>query len=207
MTPVEISAAPRQTGTSAARQTRREESVPCVLYGPNTEPVHFSVSELDLNPLIYTDEAHTVRVTVEGESYDCIIKAMQFDPITDRPRHVDFLRLVEGRPIKTTLPVRYTGTSKGQQAGGVPRQVLKKIQIQCLPEVIPAYLSVDVTDIGIGDTLHVSDVEKEGIEFLASGRQTLFTVVPPRGGLAAATEDEEGEESADAAEVPATEEA
>lgn len=200
MTPIEINAASRETGTSAARQTRRDGNVPCVLYGPKTEPVHFHVDQLDLRPLIFTDQAHTVRVNIGDESHDCIIKAMQFDPITDQPRHVDFLRLVEGRRIKLTVPMRFVGTSKGQQSGGVPRQVLKNIQIQCLPGVIPAYVSVNVENIGIGDTLHVSDLDEEGIEFLASDRQTLFTVVPPRG-LAATEEDDEGEEGAEGEEV------
>ena len=100
----------RETGKKAAKATRKAGLVPCVLYGPHTEPVHFAVPTLSLRPLIHTTEQHRVTVNVGGDSLDAILKEVIFHPVTERPWHVDFQALTAGEMFTTTIPVELVGT-------------------------------------------------------------------------------------------------
>ena len=79
----------RETGKRANKALRKEDIVPCVLYGHGIEPVHFGVPTLNLRPLIYTHEAHRVALKVEGKEWDCILKNVDFDPVSDSPTHAE----------------------------------------------------------------------------------------------------------------------
>ena len=111
MDAIKLDVKPRETGKRAAKAIRRAEEVPCVLYGHHTDPVHFRVPALDLRPLIYTAETHRVELALDGEAYDCIVKQIDFHPVTDMPIHADFLALTEGETIDLTIPVVTVGTA------------------------------------------------------------------------------------------------
>lgn len=191
METITIDAAPRGVGKQAARAVRREGNVPCVLYGHHVDPVAFQVPELSLHPLIYTTELHVVRVQVEGASWDCVVKDIDFHPVTDRPIHVDFQVLQSGERMTLTVPVRYHGTPAGQKEGGDTQVLAHEVEIRCLPKDIPSYIDVDIEALNIGDAIHIGDLEVPGVEFVAEPGRTIVTVVAPR--LAAALEEEEAE--------------
>ena len=174
-----LEAEPRTPGKSQARNARREEKVPCVLYGRDTDPVSFTVPELAMRPLIFTNETHRVSVEVDGDSWECILKTVDFHPVTDFPIHADFQVLTEGQELTLTVPVRYVGTPMGQTEGGDTQYVLTEIDVRCMPKDIPTHIEVNVEELEIGDSIHVRDLEKEGLEFAAAPEQTLVTVVPP----------------------------
>ena len=206
----------RETGKRAAKAVRRAEEVPCVLYGQHTDPVHFSVPVLDMRPLIYTAETHRVAFDLGGETYDCIVKHIDFHPVTDVPIHADFLALTAGETITMTIPVVTVGAAPGIKAGGILSQPLNDLEISCLPKDIPGQIEVSIEGMEIGDSVHVSDLEVENVEILTDPARTVVTITVPRaeeepeeeegllleGELAEGEEGEgiEGEEGEDAGE-------
>lgn len=203
MDAMKLEGLPRETGKRATRSARNAGMVPCILYGHRNEPVAFQVPVQALNPLIYTEETHVVRVEVEGESWDAIMKQADFDPVTDVVRHADFQVLTAGEAITITVPVQFLGTPVGQTEGGDTQVVLHDVTLRCLPKDIPSHIEVDIAQLAIGDAIHVRDLEVEGVEFITPPQQTLVTVVPPR--LEALATDEEELEVGEGGEVDTAE--
>lgn len=166
----------RDLGKRAAKSVRNSGSVPCVLYGPELEPVHFQLTEFSLHPLIFTHETHTIEISLDGNSWPCILRDIDFHPVTDKPIHVDFQLLTEGQTIRVTIPVQLVGTPAGQLEGGVTQQVITEIEIECLPKDIPSHLELEISALNIGDTLHVSDLIVANFTVLTSLDHTIVTV-------------------------------
>ncbi len=177
---ITLAAQPREAGKSGARVARRNGDVPCVLYGHHVEPVAFQVSEKSLKPLIYTDETHLVEVEIDKDAWRCILKDIAYHPVTDRPLHADFQVLQEGEKITMSVPVRYIGTPIGQTHGGRTDYVVNELGVTCLPKDIPSHVDVDVTEIDIGQAIHVSDLDFPALEFHAPDDQILMTILKPR---------------------------
>ncbi len=213
MDAIKINAAPRTPGKSGARAARRAKEVPGVLYGNGFEPVTFQIPELDMRPLIYTAETHRVELTVGSETYDCILKDFDMHPVTDRTYHADFLVLRAGETLTMTVPVQYRGTPIGVKEGGDLDVYRNEITVVVLPKDIPSHIDVDVSNMAIGDSIHIEDVTlPEGVVFDGTENITLAIVSAPR--LEEVEEVDEdvdvlGEAGADpeddADEVPATE--
>lgn len=176
---ITLEAKPRALGKSAAKAVRRQGEVPCVLYGPHQEPIHFRVPALALRPLIFTTEAHRVALSLEGQTYDCLLKDIQFHPVTDAPVHADFYALTAGEAVIVTVPIQLVGTAAGVKAGGVLAQPLTELEIRCLPKDIPGHVEADVSGLGIGDALHVADLRVENAEVLTDPGLTVATVTAP----------------------------
>jgi large subunit ribosomal protein L25 len=180
MEAINLEAARREAGKSATKQVRREGYVPAVVYGSEEKPMPIKVSELDLRPLIFTDEFHRVSVDVDGTSYECILKDVDFHPVTDRVRHADFQVLHPGQRIKLNIPVHFKGTAIGQKEGGLAQTFVNEISIKALPKDLPNFFEVDITEMTIGDSVMVRDLDREGIEILTPSDQTLVTITVPR---------------------------
>lgn len=177
---ITLDAQPRDLGKSASRAIRRNKEVPCVLYGPHAEPVHFRLSVLDMRPLIFTSTAHLVDLNLDGETYSCILKDVTYHPVTDVPVHADFYALTAGEAITVTVPVVLTGSAPGVEAGGILNQTLNEIELSCLPKHIPGSIEVDISALGLGDSLHVSDLSVENVEILTDEARTVVTINAPR---------------------------
>ena len=161
MADIILSAEKRQKlGGSTALQLRNEGRVPGVVYGHGEPSIPFHVKALDLRPLIYTQETHTVQLQLAGEAQPirCILREVQFHPVTDRISHVDFIMLHAGEKIRIDVPVMLHGTPIGVRDGGVMDFTLHKLTIQVLPDAIPQHIDVDVTGLKIGQSIHVSDL-------------------------------------------------
>ncbi len=196
MQTITLEAKPRQTGKRAAKDIRRQGWVPCILYGHHVAPIPFQVPELALRPLIYTTETHVVQLQLDGQTWECILKDVEFHPVTDRPIHADFQVLQRGEKITVSVPVQVVGSAIGVQRGGVLHVVAHELEVRCLPQHIPAHIEVDVSALDIGDAIHVGDLKLEGLEFEDSPDQVVVVVEPPtvRGLL-----EEEGEAAPGAA--------
>ncbi|NNE70197.1 MAG: 50S ribosomal protein L25 [Rhodothermales bacterium] len=178
---IKLDAKPRTPGKGPARAARRNEEVPCILYGHTMDAsVPFQVGELDMRPLIYTAEFHRVEVSVGGESYDCILKHVDFHPVSDRPIHADFQLLTAGEKITLTVPLQIVGTSLGQRNGGSPVARVNELSVTCLPKDIPDHFQIDVTDIDVGDAVHLESIADEKYEFDLPLEATLFFVQAAR---------------------------
>ena len=180
MDAITLEAQPRETGKRAAKDVRRADEVPCVLYGQHTDPVHFRVPVLDMRPLIYTAENHRVAVKLDGEEFDCILKTVDFHPVTDTPIHADFQALTAGETITMTVPIVTVGEAPGVKAGGILSQALNDLEISCLPQDIPGQVEVSIEGMEVGDSVHVSDIELENVEILTDPARTVVTITVPR---------------------------
>ena len=193
---------PRETGKKATKAVRNAGLVPCVLYGAHTEPVHFAVETLKLRPLIFTAETYRVGISMDGEDHEAIVKETVFHPITDAPIHVDFLALTKGEALTMTIPIRLEGTARGVKAGGILSQPLNDLTIRALPKDIPGHVSIDISTMDVGESMHVSDLAfGDAIELVTDAQLTVATVTAPR----ALVEDEPEAEILDPEAVPATE--
>ena len=180
MNTVSLTAKPRSPGKGAARAVRRAGDVPCIMYGRHVASLPFSTSEKSLHPLIQTAKAHVVRITMGDDAWECVVKDIDFHPVTDRPMHVDFQVLHPGEAITLSVPVHYIGTSVGQTRGGRVRHTITELTVACLPRHIPAQIDVDVTNVAIGDAIHVRDLSLENLDIHAPDSQILMSVERPR---------------------------
>jgi large subunit ribosomal protein L25 len=151
-----------------------------VLYGHHTAPVAFQVPELQLNKLVYTTEAHIVEIRLDSAKFSCIMKEADFHPVTDRAIHADFQVLEKGEKITLTIPIKLHGTPIGQKEGGDTQVVLHEVEVRCFPANIPSHIDLDISELNIGDSIHIENLVTEGIELLGQPTQTVVTVVPPR---------------------------
>jgi len=177
---ITLAAQARESGKKGARSARRNGDVPCVLYGHHVDPVAFQVSEKSLKPLIYTAETHLVQVELDSDAWRCILKDIAYHPVTDRPLHADFQVLQEGEKVTMSVPVRYLGTPIGQTHGGRTDYIINELSVSCLPKDIPSQIDIDVTDVDIGDALHVADLDLPTLDIHAPDDQILMTILRPR---------------------------
>lgn len=166
-------------GKKAARQIRSQENVPGVIYG-GAQEVNFYASAKAFKPLVYTGEFQLAQVTVDGKSYKCILKDLQFDKVTDTLIHVDLLELVDDKKVIATLPIKFTGTSVGVKGGGKLITKIKSLKVKALPKDLKETISVDITDLDLNGNIRVEDVKVEGMEILNSPRIPIASVVLTR---------------------------
>jgi len=181
MQTITLNVQPRELGKKAVKAVRREGNVPCVLYGSHTEPIHFSVPVLDLRPLIHSSETYLVAFAMDGKEYECIVKTVDFHPVSNVPLHLDFQALTRGEAITVPVPIRLVGMAAGVKDGGNLSQPLFELEVRCLPKDIPGHISLDVSELNIGDSVHVSDIGLTGeIELLTDLARTIVNVAAPR---------------------------
>ncbi len=177
-----LEAKKRVLGTKGdLNQLRRDGFVPGVYYSKGKEQINFSVEEVVLNKLVYTAATNVIQLTFEGEeALGTIIKDVQFDPVTDRIVHFDLQGLTLGQVLQLEIPIYFVGSAVGVKEGGILQEQLHKLEVECLPRHIPQNLEVDVTDLNVGDSIHVSDLDFENIKIITNGEATVAAVVLPR---------------------------
>lgn len=180
MNVISINAQTRTPGKASARAARRQGNVPCIIYGHHVDAHPFVTSERSLHPLIYTNRTNIVNISLGDDSWECIVKDVSFHPVTDRPMHVDFQALQAGEKVTLSVPLNFVGVSVGQSRGGSPLFVLNELTVSCFPRDIPVQIDIDVSKVDIGDSVHIRDLERGALEFLAPGDQILMTVARPR---------------------------
>lgn len=166
-------------GKGAARALRSEGNALGVIYGVNGE-VHFYAPVLAFRDIVYTSDFKTADITVDGKTYKCILKDTQFDPITDKLIHADFLELADDRKVIANLPVRLVGQSAGVKAGGRLEQRLKTLRVRTYPKFLKEAIEVDITELQLNGNIRVEDVKDENYEFLNPARQPIASVVMTR---------------------------
>ena len=194
-------------GKKSTKALRDAELVPCVVYG-GEQPIHFSSTEKSFKSLVYTPDAHTVVIELEGKKIDAVLQDIQFHPITDKILHVDFYQLSADKPVVMEVPVRITGRAKGVVAGGVLRQSFRKLKIKALPANLPDEIVVDVTPLRIGNKLYVGSIKNEAYTFLHPDNAVVAAVKMSRNAMknaGAVVEDDDDEEAeGEAPEAEAT---
>jgi large subunit ribosomal protein L25 len=200
---LEIKAKVRKSvGNGPARVLRREGKIPAVLYGPKTEPIILSVDIKDIEQILKQGSFGQVLLNLviqngKAVTKPAMIKELQIHPVSGKFLHIDFYEIDMQRKIRVKVPVVAKGKSKGTEFGGLLQIIRRELEVLCLPTQIPDAIEVDVTDLDVGDSLHVKEIQLEGdIEIPADVNFTVVTVLSPKVELEVAEEEEEVEEEA-----------
>jgi large subunit ribosomal protein L25 len=193
-------------GKKSTKALRDAELVPCVVYGGG-EPLNFSAEERAFKGLVYTPEAHTVSIEVDGQTIPAVLQDIQFHPITDKILHADFYQLSDDKPVVMEVPVRITGRSKGVVAGGVLRQSFRKLKVKAIPANLPDEIVVDITSLKIGNKLYIGGIKAEGYSFMHPDNAVVVAVKMSRNAMKGAVveDDDEEEVAAEEGAAPAEE--
>lgn len=187
-----------------AGRLRREGKIPAVIYGHN-KPVHISVSATEFDLKFHVISENTlITINVDGKEYEVLVKDFQENMIMGQITHIDFYEVERGKVLKTRIPVILTGTSVGVKEGGLLEQHLHEIDIECLPKDIPAKIEIDITELQLGESVHISDLKiSDDVKILNSMDQSVVgvTTVKAEEEPETAEELEEGEEAAEETET------
>ncbi len=168
-----------ETGKKATRQLRSQEMVPSVIYG-GTQEVNFYAPAKAFKSLVYTSQFQLAEINVDGKSYTCILKDLQFDQVSDALNHVDLLELVEDKRIIADLPLKFNGTPSGVKEGGKLVTKMKSLKVKTLPKYLKENIEVDISNLELNGNIRVEDVKAENMEVMNSPRIPIASVVLTR---------------------------
>lgn len=164
------------------RSLRRAGQVPGVFYIHGETNIPIAVEEKSLRPLIFTSDTHVINLKFpnSGDDKNCILRDIQFDPVTDRPVHFDLQGLRADEEINIEVPIIITGgTPVGVRDGGVIQHIIHRLKISCLPKYIPQHVEVNAGELKINQFVHVRDLKMENVTVLENPDNTIVGVVPP----------------------------
>ena len=179
-----IIAQPRtERGKGAARTTRRAGRIPAVIYGHGREPASLTVSAVDFDHLLknVTGGSTVIEVEIDGTKVTTLIRELQRHPVRRSIVHIDFYEIRAGEVITVGVPIHLIGIPEGvRNSGGVLEQFHRELQIEVLPKNLPDVIDVDVTNLDLNDTIHVSDLTIANAKVLDVETTTICSVLPPR---------------------------
>ena len=152
---------------------------PGVIYGGESE-INFSAPAASFKSIVYTPEFMLADIKIDGKSYRCILKDLQFHKVTDLLSHVDFLELVEDKKVIASLPLKYTGVPAGVKAGGKLVTKMKSIKVKTLPKYLKEHIEVDLTNLELNENIRVENIVADNMEVLNSPRIPIASVTMTR---------------------------
>jgi large subunit ribosomal protein L25 len=183
-------------GKSVTRKLRVAGVIPANLYGSGGDPVTMQVKNADLIE-IFRHHGSNVLIELNFEGEEAIlslIREHQIHPVSRKSVHLDFQRVQLGKPINVIIPIEVVGEAPGvRNFGGILEQITRSVEVSCLPREIPDSYVVDVSELDINESIHISDLEAGNVEFLVDDSQIIVNVSPPRLSTEV-DETEEGEE-------------
>ena len=182
-------------GKKATKAVRDAGMVPCVIYGGN-QPVHFVADERAFKDLVYTPNAHTVVVELNGTSYNVIMQDIQFHPVSDKILHIDFFQLSDDKEIIMEVPVKVTGTSPGVLLGGVLRLNQRRLKVKALPKNLPDFVEANISELQMGNKLYVTKLEANNFKLMHPDNTVVCQVRISRAAMKAAQEAAKAEKGA-----------
>jgi len=204
---IELQAATRKsTGNGPARALRREGRVPAILYGPADKPQMLSVGAHDFEEVVKEGNVgrSILNLVIDGgkQAKAAMIKELQIHPVDHGLIHIDFYAVDMARKVRVNVPVVTTGKSKGVEMGGMLQIIRRELEVLCLPDAIPQEITIDITQLDVGQSVHVEDIQLGGnVELPHEVNFTVLTILSQK--KAEVEEAEEGEEVAEAAEEAA----
>ena len=175
----------KTTGNGPARRLRRSGQIPAVLYGPDTESILLSVDAKEFEKVLKKSISGQVLLNLiiqNGETLtrSAMVQELQTHPVSREFLHIDFFEIAMDRKIKVKVPVVITGKSRGVEEGGILQIVRRELEMLCLPLRVPESIEVDISDLGIGDSIHIGAIAlASDIEVLEEDHFTIVTVVSP----------------------------
>lgn len=183
-------------GKKAAKAMRKQNLIPCNLYGeaknadgaPEAMSIACPMSEL--RKIVYTPHIYVIKLVIDGEEYTAILKELQFHPVTDALLHVDFYEVNDQKPITIGIPVKLNGLAQGVRDGGRMNLSIRKINVTAKYQDIPEHLDIDVTNLAIGKSIKVGELNYEGLEMATSKNVVVCSIKATRKSIAAASDAE-----------------
>jgi large subunit ribosomal protein L25 len=180
MKTIEIAVKKRvKTGKTDTRNLRKEDNVPCVLYG-GEKVLHFYAHKNEFRKLVYTPEPLIVKLDIEGEKHEAIMQALQFHPVLDHINHIDFIEVDETKPVIINIPISLTGSCIGVKNGGKIREKKRYLKVRGLVKNLPEILEIDMTKIDVGQTVKVENLSYPNVELLDGPRSLVVAVISSR---------------------------
>ena len=178
-------------GKKASKLLRKEEMVPCNLYGEakkDGKPVALSFASpmSELRKIVYTPHIYVINLIIDGESHTAIMKELQFDPVTDAVIHIDFLEVNDQKPITIGIPVKLVGLAQGVRDGGRMNLSIRKINVTAPYQQIPEHLDIDVSALKIGKSIKVGELSFEGLDIATSKEVVVCSIKMTRAAQLAA---------------------
>ncbi|WP_298922844.1 50S ribosomal protein L25/general stress protein Ctc [uncultured Allomuricauda sp.] len=187
-------------GKVSTKALRNAGKVPCVLYGGD-KPLHFSADELAFRHLVYTPNAYTAVIELEdGQKLKAVLQDIQFHPVTDKILHIDFYQLFSDKPVTMNIPIRLEGTSPGVLNGGRLLFRKRKLSIKALPDLLPDFITIDISKLKIGGTIPVETLLNDDYTILHPDSTAVVQVKASRTSVDDEEEEEEEIEGAEGAE-------
>ena len=174
-------------GKVATKALRNAGAVPCVIYG-GKQPVHFSAEEKAFKNLVYTPNAHTVVIELEGKSFNAILQDIQVHPVSDKILHIDFFQVFDDKEITMEVPVRVVGVSPGVLLGGVLRLNTRRLKVKALPKNLPDFIDADISPLEMGNKLYVTKLVANDYKLLHPDNTVVAQVRISRAAMKAAQE-------------------
>jgi large subunit ribosomal protein L25 len=173
----------RELGKNANRRIRSLGKIPAVVYGRGVEATAISVDPRDVHRILHSETGHNTifKLRVDSDATDVLIKDYQLDPVRDSLLHADFQVISMDRKMTFEVPIQAVGTASGVKTGGILDTVLREIQVECLPGDVPDHIRVDVTELDIGDSVRVAElqVETSRVNMISEPDLVVLTVVAP----------------------------
>ena len=166
-------------GKKATRQLRLEEKVPAVIYGGAKE-INFAAPATSFKNIVYTPDFNVVEANIGGATYRCVLKDLQFDKVSDKLIHVDFLELVEDKPVIVVLPLKFVGAPIGVKAGGKLVTKMKNLKVKLLPKYLRENIEIDITNLELNENVRVQDVKADNMEIMNSPRIPIASITMTR---------------------------
>jgi large subunit ribosomal protein L25 len=163
-------------GKKEAKKLRREGKVPCVLYGADKNVISFSAEAKSFKDLVYTPDFNIASINLDGKEYKAIIQDIQFHPVKDTILHIDFIQLIDKKPVKALVPVKLVGTAAGVKAGGKLVKISRTLKIKTEPAYLPDAIEINVENLEIGSNFRVKDLQLNNISVLEAPNKVIATV-------------------------------
>jgi large subunit ribosomal protein L25 len=188
-----------ELGKKSSKQIRKSGNVPCVIYGKEKN-IHFYAHELSFKNLVYTPDAHLVKLNIEDKEFNVVLKDMQFHPVKDNIIHADFIEIFDNKPITISIPIKVSGDSVGVIAGGKLSIKKRNLKVKGLVKDLPQFLPIDITNLKIHEGIKVSDLSYDKIELLDMKKAMVLTIATSR-----VAQKTDAEIAAETAAAPASE--
>jgi large subunit ribosomal protein L25 len=199
-----------ELGKKSSKEIRKTGNVPCVIYGKEKN-MHFYAHENSFKNLVYTPEAHLVKLIIEDKEYNAVLKDMQFHPVKDNILHADFVEILDNKPVVINIPIKVTGDSVGVLAGGKLSIKKRRLKVKGLANDLPETLPIDITNLAIHQGVKVGELSYDKIELLDPKKSMVLTIATSRVAqktdeevLAETAAEEEAAAAAAAAATPET---
>jgi large subunit ribosomal protein L25 len=172
-----------KTGKEICKKLRKQGLIPAIVYGPHFQPLPIAVKSSELESALIKHKGETILFNLqlangEPSKIQAILKDYQIHPVTDKIIHIDFLAIHEKETITIDVPLEFIGKPVGISKGGILEILLHELTIECLPSEVPDKITVDISNLDIGDVLHVKDIKvPKGIKVVDNPEETVATIL------------------------------